>query len=84
MKQLKILTIIFFINNLGIAQTKQVNNVPHLNEHYFIPNMNIPSPFIKSHFGMNLGIASSSEFENVILDRPQFITYKHCLPFMIG
>jgi len=67
MKTLTIFIITIFITSLGIAQTEQSNNVPHLNDHYFIPNMNVPSPFTNSHFGMNLGIASSSEFENVIL-----------------
>jgi hypothetical protein len=30
--------------------------------------VNVPSPFTKSHFGMNLGIASASDFENIILE----------------
>ena len=50
------------------GQNEQNNNLPNLNKHYFIPNSNTPSPFIKSHFGMNLGIASSSDFDNIILE----------------
>lgn len=50
------------------AQNEQNNNLPKLNNHYFIPNSNTPSPFIKSHFAMNLGIAGSNDFENIILD----------------
>ncbi|MCK5278374.1 MAG: hypothetical protein KAK04_07550, partial [Cyclobacteriaceae bacterium] len=40
----------------------------NLNNHYFIPNSNTQSPFIRSSFAMNLGIASSSDFENIILE----------------
>ncbi len=54
--------------SVSLAQTEQKNNLPQLNGHYFIPNSNTPSPFIKSHFGMNLGIASSKDFENIILE----------------
>ena len=54
--------------SLVVAQGEQVNNLPRLNNHYFIPNSNTPSPFIKSHFGMNLGIAASEDFENIILE----------------
>lgn len=68
MKIPAILIISFFACSLGIAQTEQINNIPNLNGHYFVPNMNIPSPFIKSHFGMNLGIAGSTDFENIILE----------------
>lgn len=68
MKILTILLLSLLASSLGIAQTEQINHVPHLNNHYFIPNMDIPSPFIKSHFEMNLGIANSNEFENVILE----------------
>ena len=53
---------------LAMAQSPQENNLPNLNNHYFIPNSNTPSPFIKSHFGMNLGIAGSDDFENIILE----------------
>lgn len=53
---------------LSMAQNPQENNLPNLNNHYFIPNSNTPSPFINSHFGMNLGIASSDDFENIILE----------------
>lgn len=68
MKIPAILIISFLACSLGLAQTEQINNVPNLNGHYFVPNMNIPSPFIKSHFGMNLGIAGSTDFENIILE----------------
>jgi hypothetical protein len=54
--------------SLVFAQSEQENNVPRLNNHYFIPSSIIPSPFIKSHFGMNLGIAASEDFENIILE----------------
>ena len=54
--------------SLAIAQNEQVNNVPNLNGHYFIPNSNTASPFINSHFGSNIGIASSREFQNIILE----------------
>jgi hypothetical protein len=56
---------------IGISvfgQSEESNNIPHLNQHYFIPNSNTPAPFIKSQFGMNLGIASSNDFENVIIE----------------
>jgi hypothetical protein len=51
-----------------IGQSEQENNVPKLDDHYFIPVSVFPSPFIKSHFGMNLGIAASEDFENIILE----------------
>ncbi len=44
------------------------NNTPRLNDHFFVPVCMIASPFIKSSFTTNLGIAQSSEFENVILE----------------
>ena len=53
---------------MAMAQSPQENNLPHLNNHYFIPNSNTHSPFIRSSFAMNLGIASSSDFENIILE----------------
>jgi len=66
-------TLIFLISivvpfSLATAQSEQINNLPNLNGHYFIPNSNTPSAFINSHFGMNLGIASSKEFESVFLE----------------
>jgi hypothetical protein len=66
-----------------IAQVEQVNNLPRLNNHYFIPNSNTPSPFIKSHFGMNLGIAASEDFENIIfeIDDEKIIGLKGTLIF---
>lgn len=60
--------IAFFIHFLAIAQDETKNNTPELNGHYFIPVSAMPSPFIKSYFVTNLGIAQSSEFENVILE----------------
>ena len=51
-----------------LAQDEEQNNIPNLNNHYFVPSSNTPAPFIKSQFGMTLGIASSSDFENVILE----------------
>ena len=51
-----------------IAQVEQENNLPQLNNHYFIPNSNTASPFIKSYFEMGLGIAASENFENVIFE----------------
>lgn len=66
-----------------IAQGEQMNNIPRLNNHYFIPASNIPSPFIKSHFGMNLGIAASDDFDNIILviDDEKIIGLKGALIF---
>ena len=52
----------------AFAQGEEQNNIPNLNNHYFVPNSNTPAPFIKSQFGMNIGIASSNDFENVILE----------------
>lgn len=51
-----------------IAQVEQENNLPQLNNHYFIPNSYTPSPFIKSYFKLQLGLAASDDFENVILE----------------
>jgi len=68
---MKLATILILIVSSGFlvnAQNEQSNNLPNLNNHYFIPNSNTPSPFIRSHFGMNLGIASSDDFENIILE----------------
>ena len=55
-----------FIQLQVIAQNE--SNVPQLNKHYFVPVSTIPSPFIKSSFTTNIGIAQSSEFENLILE----------------
>jgi len=65
------------------AQNEESNNIPHLNNHYFIPHSNSASPFINSQFGMNLGIASSEDFENVILeiDGEKLIALKGSLIF---
>lgn len=68
MKRIILLLLIAITTSMVNAQDEPVNNLPNLNKHYFIPNSNTPSPFIKSHFGMNLGIASSSDFENIILE----------------
>ena len=70
-KLMKLATILILIVSSGSilnAQIEQSNNLPNLNNHYFIPNSNTPSPFIKSSFAMNLGIASSDDFENIILE----------------
>jgi len=68
MKILIFLISLFTPFTMAIAQSEQMNNLPKLNNHYFIPNSFTPSPFIKSHFGMNLGIAGSDDFENIILE----------------
>lgn len=65
--------LIFLISIIGpvsvaLAKSDQSNNLPNLNNHYFIPTSNTPSPFINSYFAMNLGIASSDDFENIILE----------------
>jgi hypothetical protein len=33
-----------------------------------MPHNQMPDPFVNSHFGMSLGVAASSKFENVILE----------------
>ena len=70
---------IAFVN----AQSEEISNTPHLNGHYFVSSMNMPSAFIQSHFGMNLGIASSTGFESTILviDDQQIIGLKGSLIF---
>jgi hypothetical protein len=68
MKTLFMLIAVSFCHVYLMAQDTAENNVPQLNGHYFIPVSVIQSPFIKSHFTMNLGVAQSSEFENVILE----------------
>lgn len=68
MKRLILVLLIVAASSMVRAQNEQSNNLPNLNKHYFIPNSNMPSPFIKSHFGMNLGIASTKDFENIILE----------------
>lgn len=70
-KLMKLATLLILIISSSLivrAQNEQYNNLPNLNNHYFIPNSKTPSPFIKSHFEMNLGIASSEDFENIILE----------------
>lgn len=70
-KLMKLVTILILIVSSGFlvkAQNEQSNNLPNLNNHYFIPNSSTPSPFIKSYFTMNLGIASSDDFENIIFE----------------
>jgi hypothetical protein len=56
-----------FQNNLS-AQEDMENNTPELNDHFFIPMTATSSPFITSHFTTTIGLAQSSEFENVILE----------------
>lgn len=68
MKLATILILIISSSSMVNAQNEQNNNLPNLNNHFFIPNSNTLSPFIKSHFAMNLGIAGSNDFENIILD----------------
>lgn len=59
------------------------SNTPHLNGHYFISLMNMPSAFIQSHFGMNLGIANSQGFETLTIeiDDEEIIGLKGSLVF---
>lgn len=66
-----------------IAQVEQENNLPKLNDHYFIPNSLTPSPFINSSFGMGLGVAASDDFENIIyeIDGENIIGLKGSLIF---
>lgn len=64
--------VFIFILDMGLvgklmAQSEE-NNIPHLNGHYFLSNMNMPSAFINSHFGMNLGLASSEGFETLKIE----------------
>ncbi len=68
MKILVLLISIVVPFSATIAQSELPNNLPNLNNHYFIPNSNTLSPFINSSFGMTLGIASSEDFENIILE----------------
>ena len=58
----------FLFSIPAISQSEEPSNVPELGGHYFIPGSNTPAPFIKTHFGMNLGVAVSNDFENVILE----------------
>jgi hypothetical protein len=58
--------LIVFVHLQAFAQNE--NNVPQLNHHYFVPVSINPSPFTKSYFTTNLGIAQSSEFENLVLE----------------
>ena len=77
-------TLILVLIGLSVfGQSDESNNIPNLNNHYFVPNSNTPAPFIKSQFGMNIGIASSSDFENVILeiDGEKLIALKGSLIF---
>ena len=57
---------VFSVTVAAWAQTEE-SNTPNLNGHYFLSNMNMPSAFTNSFFGMNLGLASSEGFESVIL-----------------
>ena len=66
MKIISTFLLIIFFQLQGFTQN--VSNVPFLNGHYFIPVSVSPGPFIKSYFTTNLGIAQSSDFENVILE----------------
>jgi len=75
-------TLIFISDHIVLGQS-EVNNTPQLNGHYFLSSINMPSPFINSHFGMNLGLASSEGFESVILviDDQEIIGLKGSLIF---
>jgi len=66
MRILSTLLLFLFFHLHGFAQSE--SNVPSLNEHYFLPVSINPSPFIKSYFVTNLGIAQSGEFENLVLE----------------
>ena len=67
-KTLHILSIfIISFSNLK-GQDGIENNVPHLNNHYFVPNSSFPAAFTNTYFGMSLGIAQSSSFESMILE----------------
>ena len=68
MKIFILLLSIFLPCSLVVGQIEQDNNVPKLDNHYFIPVSYIPSPFIQSRFGMSLGIAASEDFENIIFE----------------
>ncbi|MCG8308582.1 MAG: hypothetical protein MI975_14410 [Cytophagales bacterium] len=83
MKLYPIIFILVIAYGIVTAQDQEKNHLPVLNNHYFIPNSNTPAPFIKTHFGMNLGIASSRDFENVILeiDGEKLIALKGSLIF---
>ncbi len=60
--------LLVFSHSITIAQDESNNNIPNLNNHYFIPISTAPGPFIKSYFTNNIGVAQSSEYENVILE----------------
>lgn len=88
MPQLMRLNIFFLISILipcigAHAQIEQTNNLPNLNKHYFVQNSTTQSPFIKSSFRTNIGIAQSQDFENLILiiDDEQLIGLKGSLLF---
>lgn len=83
MKNISLLISSIFITFCSVAQPEEINNLPRLNNHYFVPHSNTQSPFIKSSFGMNLGIAQSKDFENVILEigDTTLIGYKGSLIF---
>jgi len=65
------------------AQVDSMSNTPYLNGHYFVSTMNIPGAFIKSHFGMNIGVASTTGFQDKILviDDQEIIALKGSLIF---
>lgn len=82
MRNIAFIFLCFFVTFYSYAQEEK-NNLPRLNKHYFVPNSSTQSPFIKSSFGMNLGIASSKDFDNVILQigDTALIGYKGSLIF---
>ena len=52
---------IFYLSAV-FGQTETINNIPHLNGHYFVTNSRTPHPFINSSISTNLGLAKSGEF----------------------
>ena len=62
-----IVAALIFQSNISAQEDKE-NNVPQLNDHFFIPVTVLPSPFINSYFRTSLGVAQSGEFENVVLE----------------
>lgn len=67
-KFIYILSLVFVSSSGLFGQETLLNNVPRLGDHYFVPVSAFPAPFTNSHFGLNLGLAQSRDFENVILE----------------
>lgn len=68
MKKIILLSALIVLQTISLAQEESGNHIPSLNGHQFIPVNDYPMPFINSSFGMNLGIASTKEFESLLFE----------------